>query len=127
MLECFGDHECDGKAEITHRIGIERGLGAGKTVRQIDRAPGALRWRIVFGQHQQHSGSALCVADVDGNDAPLGDCRGNDDAVSGAAMRGVFKGISGSPGHLQVPVDAVERKPNRVGTIDFGHDHLLLR
>ena len=62
LLECFGDHECDGEAEITHRIGIERGLGAGKTVRQIDRAPRALRWRIVFGQHQQHSGSALCVA-----------------------------------------------------------------
>src|SRR4029077_12177251 len=108
-------------AEITHLIGIERGLCAGKAVRQIDRAPRALGWRIVFGQHEQHSGSALSVPHVHGNDAPLGDRSGNDDAISGATLPGVFKSIGGSPGHLQSSIDAIERESNRVAEIAFGH------
>jgi hypothetical protein len=115
LLERIGDDEGDGETEERHDVVVQRGHRARKAVRQIDRAEGMLRRRVVLGQHQAHAGRMLCLLHVHRGDAASADRRRNDNAVERRALRRVFVGIGRLAGDLQAAIDAIERKADRVG------------
>ncbi len=121
LLECLRDHEGNREAKKAHQVGIERGLRARETIRQLKWAPRRLRRCIVLGQNEEYAGRVLGIAYVHASDTALADRRGHDEPIRGLPLCRVFERVLGAARHLQGAVDAVERTADRARDIGLRH------